>query len=190
MTAKGKTTAIRNLYQIKVTLKGSKPPIWRRFEVTGDITLDKLHLILQVVMGWQNYHLHQFKIGHTYYGEPSQEFDFEVKNEKKVQLQQVAPREKTKFIYEYDFGDSWEHELRIEKILPPPAEKHYPTCLNGARACPPEDVGGIWGYEDFLEIINDPEDPDHEELLEWIGGSFDPEAFDLAAINQSLKKLR
>jgi len=107
-----------------------------------------------------------------------------------VKLKDVVSREKAKFIYEYDFGDGWEHELLVEKILPPTAGQRYPICLKGKRACPPEDVGGIWGYADFLEAIQDPNNPDHEDLLEWIGGSFDPEAFDLEEINRRLQKIR
>lgn len=193
MTAKRK--AVPSIYQIKVTLRGSKPPIWRRIQVASDTTLAKLHRILQVVMGWQDAHLHQFIVNDTYYGQlehlGSDLFPgLETKNEKKAKLEQVAPWEKAKFIYEYDFGDSWEHELLVEKILSPVEGQHYPVCLKGKRACPPEDVGGVWGYADFLEALQDPEHPDHEDLREWIGGSFDPEAFDLEEINQRLQRIR
>lgn len=180
-----------DIYQIKVTLKHSKPPIWRRIQVAGDTRLDKLHLILQEVMGWENYHLHQFIVGGTYYGKPHPDYDdfFEMKDEKKVRLNQIAPREKSKFTYEYDFGDSWEHELLVEKVLPPESDVHYPCCIKGKRACPPEDVGGVWGYDSFLEAIQNPADPEHEDMLEWIGGEFDPEAFDLDEINEALRRI-
>jgi hypothetical protein len=179
-----------DIYQIKVTLRGSKPPIWRRIEVRGDTRLDKLHLILQEVMDWANYHLHQFIVAGNYYGEPHPDYDNwggEMLDEKKVRLHQIVPGEKFKFIYEYDFGDSWEHELLVEKILPPEKGVHYPRCLKGKRACPPEDVGGIWGYYGFLEAIADPDHPEHEDMLEWVGGEFDPEAFDLDEINERLR---
>ena len=178
-----------DIYQIKVTLRGSKPPIWRRIEVRGDTRLDKLHLILQEMMGWLNYHLHQFIVAGDYYGEPHSDYDMwgpEMYDEKKVKLNQIVFGEKSKFSYEYDFGDSWEHELLIEKILPLEKGVHYPRCVKGKRACPPEDVGGIWGYEDFLEAIKNPKHPEHENLLEWIGGEFDPEEFDLNEINERL----
>lgn len=180
-----------DIYQMKVTLKHSKPPIWRRIQVAGDTRLDKLHLILQEAMGWENYHLHQFIVGETYYGKPHPDYDdfFEMKDEKKVRLNQIAPREKFKFIYEYDFGDSWEHELLVEKILPPEPDVHYPRCIKGKRACPPEDVGGVWGYDSFLEAIQNPDDSEHEDMLEWIGGEFDPEAFDLDEINEALRRI-
>lgn len=186
MAVKQKAREKEFTYQIKVTLKGSKPPIWRRFEVSGQITLGKLHRILQVIMGWDNAHLHQFIIGDNYYGEPSTE---DTLNESRVRLHQLFLKEKSKFIYEYDFGDSWEHELLVEKILPATEGKTAPVCLKGKRACPPEDVGGIWGYADFLEAIGDPEHPEHEDMMEW-GGGFDPEAFVLEEVNDYLKKIR
>jgi hypothetical protein len=103
-------------------------------------------------------------------------------------LSQLPLEEKSKFIYEYDFGDSWKHELRIEKILQGSDVKKAPICLKGSRACPPEDIGGIWGYVDFLEAIQDPNHPEHEDMMEWVGGQFDPEAFDVDEVNQYLKK--
>jgi Plasmid pRiA4b ORF-3-like protein len=105
-------------------------------------------------------------------------------------LAEIASSPKTKFIYEYDFGDSWEHEVLIEKILPPETGVRYPNCLTGKHACPPEDCGGVWGYAGLLETIQDSHHPDHEEMLEWVGGSFDPEAFDLDTVNRELKRLR
>jgi hypothetical protein len=176
------------IYQIKVTLKDSKPPIWRRFQVTSDTTLYKLHLILQEVMGWDNYHLHQFIVGHTYFGEPDPDYDSE--DDRKVNLSQIVEREKQKFTYEYDFGDSWLHEILIEKILLPEPGVRYPICLKGKRACPPEDCGGVWGYDDLLEIIKDPDNEEYEEMMDWLGGEFDPEFFDLDSINQRLRSIR
>ena len=195
MAAKQKSLDLHQVYRLKVTLKGSKPPIWRRLEVPGDITLAKLHQILQVAMGWTNSHLHSFQIGEIYYEEPEPGFDpdlslAESKNEKRFKLQQVAFREKMKFFYEYDFGDSWEHEILVEKILPMTEERRQPVCLKGVKACPPEDIGGLWGYYEFLEIIKDPKHPEHEDMVEWIGGHFDPEEFDLEEVNKQLKKIR
>jgi Plasmid pRiA4b ORF-3-like protein len=169
----------RVVYQIKVTLRGSKPPIWRRFQVTSDTSLVQLHRILQHVMGWEGYHLHQFIVDGVMYGETDMMDAGDTVDEKTVALDKMVRREKFKFIYEYDFGDSWEHELLIEKMLPVEDGKTYPVCLTGKRACPPEDCGGIWGYSDFLEAIQDPAHPEHDERLEWVGGEFDPAAFDL-----------
>jgi len=179
-----------DIFQIKVTLRYSKPPIWRRIQVPGDTRLDKLHLILQVVMGWQNYHLHQFIVGNTYYGEPHPDYGFEMRDERKVKLHQLAPAEKSKFVYEYDFGDSWEHELLVEKIMPPEPDVNYPRCIKGKRACPPEDVGGVWGYDDFLAAIKDPNHPEHEDMIEWWGDKFDPDWFDLEEVNEVLQRIR
>lgn len=178
------------IYQLKVTLKGTKPPIWRRIQVPADTRLGKLHRILQTVMGWTDSHLHQFIVGETFYGVPDRDFDLDVRSERTVRLDQVLPAPKAKIVYEYDFGDSWEHELLLEKIVPPDPATRYPICLAGKRACPPEDVGGVWGYAEFLETITSPDHPEHEEMLDWVGGEFDPEEFDLQAVNSQLARIR
>jgi hypothetical protein len=180
------------IYQIKITLEDSKPPIWRRLLVRSDTSLGKLHLIIQAAMGWWDEHLHQFIVGRTYYGIPDPDYldDMEMRDESRVKLSQIVSGEGFKFRYEYDFGDDWLHQVLVEKILPPEPGQTYPVCIKGRRACPPEDVGGIWSYADFLEAIHDPEHPEHEEYVEWIGDEFDPEAFDLAAVNEALKALR
>lgn len=179
-----------SIYQLKITLWGSKPSIRRRIQVKSNITLEKLHEILQVVMGWNNYHLHQFIIDGIYYGTPESEDDFEMKDERRVKLDSVVTRANDSFTYEYDFGDSWEHQIILEKILSPETDVHYPFCVKGVGSCPPEDCGGIWGYYDLLEAIQNPDHPDHEDMLEWVGEEFDPEAFDLEAINKELKLFR
>jgi hypothetical protein len=191
MTA-AKRAAKGPIYQIKVTLEESKPPIWRRLLVRSDITLGDLHAIIQAAMGWWDYHLHQFIVGETYYGVPDPDYDdyLEMHDEEEVILGQVAPREGVKFRYEYDFGDGWLHQVLVEKVLPPEPGQSYPVCVKGRRACPPEDVGGMWGYQDFLEAIQDPNHEEHEEYLEWVGGEFDPEAFDLDGVNVALSDLQ
>jgi len=128
-------------------------------------------------------------VGASCYGVPDSDFeDLDRIDERKVQLNQVALREKARFVYEYDFGDSWEHEILVEKILPVEPGVHYPRCLAGKRAGPPEDVGGVWGYDHFLEVMGDPNHPEHDDLVKWYGGNFDPEAFDVAALNQVLQR--
>jgi hypothetical protein len=144
----------RVVYQIKVTLKESKPPTWRRMQVTSETTLARLHRILQRVMGWESYRLYQFVVGGMAYGDPSMLEEMEGEDARKVTLATLVRGEKSKFLYEYDFGDSWDHELLIEKVLPCEAGKRYPVCLTGKRACPPEDCGGIWGYASFLDAIH------------------------------------
>lgn len=181
----------KTVYQMKVTLIGSKPLIWRRFLVEDTITLGKLHDILQIVMGWTNSHLHHFIIDGEYYGKPLED-DFgnmRTKDETRFKLDQFVRGKGFRFGYEYDFGDSWLHDLIIEKILVAEKVIYYPVCIAGKRACPPEDVGGIWGYEDFLKAIANPKHPEHEDLLEWIGGGFDPEYFNLEEVNVRLRHL-
>lgn len=178
------------VYQIKVTLEDSQPPIWRRFQVPGDARMSKLHRVLQVVMGWTNSHLHQFVIDGKYCGVPDPEFEKPIIDEKKVLLSQLVNQEADKFIYEYDFGDNWTHELLVEKIGPPEPVSRYPICLTGERACPPEDCGGLFGYYANLKIIKDPQHPQHDEIVRWMGGGFDPEKFDLEAVNRALRKIR
>jgi hypothetical protein len=182
------------IYQIKVALKGSKPPIWRRLLVPSDVALDKLHVIIQEAMGWYDAHLHQFIVGgDTHYGEPhSDYFGFQMLDERRYRLNQIAPGEQSKFVYEYDFGDGWEHVVLVEKVLPWDPEQTYPVCIKGRRACPPEDVGGIWMYNFHIESMRNPEHPDYpgvSEFLEWLGEDFDPEEFDLDSVNQALNRL-
>ncbi|MFZ6026847.1 MAG: plasmid pRiA4b ORF-3 family protein [Chloroflexota bacterium] len=188
--------APKKIYQIKVTLRDSKPPIWRRLLLSEETSLATLHKVIQIAMGWEDYHLHMFEIAGQSYGVPEDdEFgDFDVKDETRHRLGQMNLPEKAKFSYEYDFGDSWAHTILVEKILPAdsPAGSagfHYPTCTAGKRACPPEDVGGIWGYEEFLQAIADPGHEEHEDMLAWIGGEFDPEAFDIEQVNASLRMM-
>jgi len=175
------------IYQFKVTLKESHPPIWRRIQVP-DCTLGELHEVLQVVMDWGNSHLHQFIVNRKYFGEATHDdLDMEVEDEDGIGLSDIYTGENTpRIVYEYDFGDGWQHEIILEKILEPEPRVTYPCCLEGARACPPEDVGGIWGYAEFLEAISDPNHEDHDEMVEWVGGEFDPERFSVDEVNKEL----
>lgn len=188
MTPARKPAAV-SIHQLKVTLKGSKPPIWRRIQVRSDISLHKLHQILQVAMGWTDSHLHQFIVDETHYGEPDPDYWIELKSERRAKLSQVAPYPGSRFIYEYDFGDGWEHGILVEKVLPAEEGVRYPRCLKGRRACPPEDCGGIWGYADLLDIIRDPNHEEYESMWQWLGGSFDPAAFDLDGVNLELASI-
>jgi hypothetical protein len=179
------------IYQLKITLRGAKPPIWRRVQVPSEFTLAQLHQVIQAAMGWYDGHLHEFDINGQAYGQPMTEIDFvDIKSENALCLNQFVPGEKYKFSYMYDMGDGWEHQILVEKVLPPAPDVRYPVCIKGKRACPPEDCGGIWGYADFLDAIQDAKHPEHEEMLEWVGGEFDPEAFDLDHTNQRLQRIR
>jgi hypothetical protein len=185
-----KAAAPDRVYQLKITLKDSKPPIWRRVEVADDITLARLHRIIQVAMGWTDSHLHLFSLGRTDYGVPHPDDGGETRDERRYKLNQLLTAPKQKLSYEYDFGDSWTHEVLLEQVREPEPGATYPRCITGKRACPPEDCGGVWGYAEFVEAIADPEHPEHDELLEWVGGEFDPAAFDVAAVNAELRGLR
>jgi hypothetical protein len=181
------------LYQLKITLKSSKPPIWRRVVVRSDMKLDRLHQIIQLVMGWTDSHLHQFAVGRTFYGRPDPEFaDMgpEMLNERRFTVADLAPAAKKKFTYEYDFGDGWQHEMLVEKVLPPDAAFKHPVCLGGANACPPEDCGGIWGYYNLLEALADPKHAEHEQMKDWLGGDWDAARFELEETNEILKRMK
>jgi hypothetical protein len=181
---KPKTDAV---YQLKITLKHVRPPVWRRFLVKSDMKVSDLHKVIQTVMGWTNSHLHAFLIGSTNYALPDREIMTDDKDSRKVRLHEVIRREKQKFFYEYDFGDGWEHTIVLEKVLQRDANLKYPTCLAGKRNCPPEDCGGPWGYANLLKILKDPKHAQYQEYKEWIGEHFDPEEFDLDLINDELK---
>ena len=182
------------VYQFKITLRHVKPPIWRRIQVL-DGTLDELHEHIQAAMGWTNSHLHQFVIRGERYGDPELlndglGDDGETLDSTKMKLSVLLAqtRKSTKFRYEYDFGDGWEHEVVFEGASAAEPGVRYPLCIKGARACPPEDCGGPWGYGDFLQAIRDPKHESHDDMLEWIGGSFDPEKFSPDSITKDMNR--
>jgi hypothetical protein len=174
-------------YQLKISLVGAKPPIWRRLLIAGSTPLPLVHEAIQVAMGWTNSHLHQFVADGIVYGMADDGLDFgETLDESRYKLSQLLRHEQDSLIYEYDFGDDWRHKVTLEKIALVGADAQLPLCLGGKRACPPEDVGGIWGYRDFLDAIADPQHPQHEGYLEWVGDAFDPGAFDIDEVNALL----
>ncbi len=176
-------------YEFEITLRHVKPRTWRRFRVQNTITLAQLHDVVQAVMGWKDSHLHAWDIDGVRFERPYPNSDFEAsdeppEDERKCRLADFDLSEKDALFYEYDFGDGWEHRVVLKKILPSePAAP--PTCIKGARACPPEDCGGPWGFAEVLEALGDPAHERHEELVDWIG-EFDAEKFDLAATNAHL----
>lgn len=177
------TQSLRSIYQIKVTLKGAKPPIWRRFQMASSDTLEELHLVLQIVMGWANEHMHEFTHQQQRYGVPDQDYPSDIIEESNHTISHLLKNEKDKLSYTYDFGDGWQHDVVLEKILPFEHDAILPHCIKGKRACPPEDIGGLGGYENTLQILSNPSAPEYEETLEWLGGEFDPEYFNLTDIN-------
>jgi hypothetical protein len=185
------------IYQLEIVLDYSKPRIWRRIQVPGSANLGWLHAVIQVAMGWTNSHLHQFEVGEHTYSAPAFGLDDEfmdgpkVRDEKRAILATVAPHEGDVLAYDYDFGDSWQHRVTVEKILPPdPAMAKTARCVDGARACPPEDCGGLPGYENLLVVLKNPKHREYESMLDWLGGRFDADAFDAARTDAFLRLLQ
>lgn len=170
--------------QISVALAHIHPLVWRRLVISPDLTLADLHRVIQRAMGWQGYHLHVFDVRGDEYGVPHPGDDPPVLGEGTLTLREALPRVRSSLFYTYDFGDNWEHQVRLEARLPEPALT--PRCIAGAQACPPEDCGGPPDYVLLLEALADHEHSEHEELTEWIGGDFDPTAFDLDEVNVRL----
>ena len=178
-------------YQLKITLVGIEPPIWRRIQVPNTILLCCLHDAFQAVLGWTDSHLHQFEKDGKYWGVPEyDEFDeLELIDESKTQLAKLLKAEGDSMIYVYDFGDNWRHDVVLEKILPMASAANRPICLDGARRCPPEDVGGVSGYQELLDVIFDPAHEQYEHFVGWAGGHFQDD-FDMKAVNNILERMR
>ena len=174
-------------YQVKIQLLHIEPAIWRRLVLASHIPLDRLHDIIQIAMGWNDCHLHEFTIGKKRYTERPQSKGEEI--EAMFVLSDLVKKKGTTFRYLYDFGDYWEHEITLENSRYPEEDMQtIVTCLDGERACPPENTGGIPGYLNFCEAIKDPKHPEHEDFLDWHGGQFDSEAFDKESVNQQFVK--
>lgn len=179
-----------NVYQFKITLKDTKPPIWRRIQVPGTYTFWDLHVAIQDAMGWLDHHLHSFNLFNPSAGRkveigiPDEEFDFgrEILADWEQKIKDYFSMENRLADYTYDFGNNWEHSIKLEKILPRDKNISYPICIAGKRKCPPEDCGGTGGYERLLKIIRDKNHEEYEEMMEWLDGEFDPECFDPAEV--------
>ncbi|MDA2933568.1 plasmid pRiA4b ORF-3 family protein [Acidobacteria bacterium AH-259-D05] len=173
----------KKVYQFKISLKGIQPAIWRQIQVPENYSFWDLHVAIQDVMGWLDYHLHLFRIAEPALNEIHEigipdEYELDFLPGWELAISDHFSLEKNSAEYEYDFGDSWQHEIILEKILSKEIDSKYPKCIAGERACPPEDCGGIGGYQEFLEAILDLNHEEHERMLEWVGGSFYPESFD------------
>jgi pRiA4b ORF-3-like protein len=181
-------TAAEPIAQLKVTLLDTDPSVWRRVLVPAAIRLDRLHEVIQAAMGWTNSHLHMFTHSSGQYG--FSEPELMLKDDRKTTLRDLAAGEGDMVGYEYDFGDSWEHEIIVEKVLAADPDVQYPVCVAGESACPPEDCGGTGGYRDLIETLDDPTDPEHESMLMWLGldssSEFDPARFDIDGANRRL----
>jgi hypothetical protein len=178
------------VYQLKITLQGIRPPIWRRILVPSNTKLSELHKWIEGVMGWYGGHLHKFEAGGICYGKPSPYDEFDDEDEGRYRLSDIAPSSGSRFYYEYDFGDGWRHLVIVEKVQPPDPNVEYPICTGGRRRCPPEDCGGVWGYAEMLRALAIPEgerSEEQEEALEWVGEDFDPEEFDAEAATSRMR---
>jgi pRiA4b ORF-3-like protein len=179
----------QSTFQLRIQLNDVDPAVWRRVLVPGSVRMAKLSEILLAAMGWTNSHLHAFRVGDRLYGMNFDEYPDGEVDEKDVTVLQ-ALRDERRFVYEYDFGDSWEHDVVIEDVTRTPLGLKFGVCVDGQNACPPEDVGGTGGYAEFLAAIADPAHEEHDNYLEWAGGPFDPAAFDLVAANAALQRIR
>jgi hypothetical protein len=176
------------VYQFRISLLGIKPPIWRRIQVPEIYTFWDLHVAIQNAMGWRDDHLHEFEVIDPSDGEkvrigiPSKDYMDDVVPDWECKVCNFFSEKNSKANYIYDFGDKWKHSITLEKILAKDKDTTYPKCIDGKRACPPEDFGGIWRYKEFLIAIQNPKHPQHEELLQWVGRRFDPEHFDVKEV--------
>ena len=178
----------RQIYQLRIALTEVTPSVWRRVLVPGGYTLDRLHRVIQYAMGWLDLHLHSFEIGGQQYGEPDPGGELAVRDELDTRLDAVAGKGDG-FRYTYDFGDWWEHELTVEDVSGAEPDERYPACVGGARACPPEDVGGASGYAELLAALAEPDHPRREAMLAWLGRGHDPEEFDPDRATTLLRRL-
>ena len=172
-----------NAVQLRVSLRDTE--VWRRVLVPASMTLRQLHAVLQTAMGWEDYHLHLFDVDGVLYGDVEEIEGWPLGDEETFTLAHAADAVR-EFVYEYDFGDSWHHDIVIEQTMPS-VGAGTPHLVDGAGACPPEDCGGAGGFEHLLEVLADPTDEEHEDMLEWVGGSYDPGAFDIASVNAALE---
>lgn len=183
----------QRVYQLRLELLFIEPVIWRTILVPETLTLPKLDRVVQAAMGWTNSHLHAWRIAGRRYGVPDPEWDTpgELLDERKFTVGSVLGDHIDEFVYDYDFGDGWEHRIVVEKRLPAdPQCNTWPMCIAGANACPPEDVGGPPGYLDFVQAMRDPMHQDHLQMWRWNGGPFDPASFSLNDTNRAIRKLR
>jgi len=182
---------MNDIIQLKITLQGTKPLIWRRIQVDKSITFSQFHYIILATMGWDGGHLYVFNINGYRIGVPHKDdegWGGKLVDASKKSLGVVISDTKGKFEYTYDFGDSWEHSIKVEKFLQKEGNVKYPICIDGELNCPPENCGGIWGFYNLLETIKNKKHPEHKEMLEWMGGQYDPEYFDKELVNKRLLK--
>lgn len=180
---------IKEIMQFRLSLLEVRPAVWRRIQVPADCTLARLHKIIQAVMGWHDSHLHEFTVAGRIYGDPEIDEDERIIDDRMVRLRNLNLTIGDHIQYAYDFGDNWQHVLELENRTAPDRETLYPRCIDGECSAPPEDVGGISGYEQFLEALFDPSHEDHEDMKTWVGRPFSPSYFSVAETNDRLRKI-
>ena len=183
------TPPVQSAFRLRITLDDVVPTVWRRLLVPGSVRLAKLHRMFQTAMGWTDSHLHSFTIGGQLYGMHFDDYPEEEIDEQRVTVLRAIGDNRC-FSYEYDFGDSWGHEVVVEEATRSSRGLKYAVCIDGQNACPPEDCGGVWGYAELLELLTDPDHEDHDHFRQWVGGPFDPTSFDLVGVNAALQQLR
>jgi hypothetical protein len=181
-------TMARAIIQLRITLDGVEPTVWRRVLIPGGFTLDRVHRVVQFAMGWGDRHLHVFDVEGVQYGVPDPDGLLDVHDELDVRLDAVAQKG-GRLRYTYDFGDWWEHDLTVEDVFPADLDSAYPVCTAGERSCPPDDVGGPDGYRDLLAAVADPGHPDHAAMRDWLGHAFDPASFDASRVTTLLRRM-
>jgi hypothetical protein len=177
------------VHEMRVTLLDVTPPVWRQIRVPSALPLSTVHAVIQIAFGWEDRHLHEWRVGETIYGLSDEDsWGEDLRDESTALLAAVAPVDSL-LRYDYDFGDGWEHLVEVTAVVPYSGQVVPVACLAGARACPPEDCGGPFGYEHLLDALRDPDDAEHEDVVEWLGDHFDPAEFDMASVNNRLDQL-
>jgi len=183
---------MNEIIQLKITLQGTKPLIWRRVLVENSISFFKLHYIIQYAMGWENRHLFEFNINGLRIGEPHEDdegWGGQLIDSLTVTLSSLIKNTKEKFTYTYDFGDDWVHIIKVEKFLSKDENVNYSLCIDGELNCPPEDCGGVYGFYDLIDKIKNKKHPEYKELISWLGDNYDHERFDIELVNKGLQLL-
>lgn len=178
------------VFEIRIELKDTVPIVWRELVVPETLTFYEFHHAIQISFGWENYHLYSFDAKGQSYGNLDLLEDVDTINDKSIFINQLLQKEQDTINYEYDFGDGWVHNIELKKIKPHTSKVNLPIVIDGAKASPPEDCGGVHGFENLKNVMKNPKDLEYKELVRWLGKPFDPNEFNIQHINEDLKKLK